>query len=143
VDGAFAVIVILIYLARQVGASNRLARAEAWGGPSSDISSANATFGVDPVFRKAMARLFAGGAERSDFDEDEAIVLDLYFVILANIYQQSYREVREGVLEEQAIEEFAARSLLGTRFFREGWLGYRRNLDAAFVECFEAKFDVG
>jgi hypothetical protein len=140
--GAFAVLATLIYLARQVTMSNRLARAEAWRGPHSDITGLNASFGVDPVFRRAMAKLFQGGAERTDFDEDEQIVLDFYFVSITHIYEQLYREVVEGVLKDGSVDNFAGHSLLTTRFFQTSWVRYKRNVDPGFAEYFDEKLAI-
>ena len=47
VVGATAVVVSLVYLATQVLVSNRLARAEAWRVPNSDLNAINATFSTD------------------------------------------------------------------------------------------------
>lgn len=49
-----AVVLSVVYLARQVEVSNRLARAEASRTPNSDLNALNASFGTDPVFRPAM-----------------------------------------------------------------------------------------
>ncbi len=51
IAGVIAVVVSLIYLARQVDIANRLARAEASRTPNSDLNLLNSTFGTDPVFR--------------------------------------------------------------------------------------------
>ncbi len=59
VVGAIATVASLIYLAVQVRASNRLARAEASRSPNSDLNSLNAAFGTDPTFRAAF-RLVLG-----------------------------------------------------------------------------------
>ena len=51
---AIATVATLIYLASQIRASNRLARAEASRTPNSDLNSLNAAFGTDPIFRAAI-----------------------------------------------------------------------------------------
>ncbi|MEE4147001.1 MAG: hypothetical protein V2I26_19505 [Halieaceae bacterium] len=54
IAAAIAVVLSLIYLARQVDIANRLARAEASRTPNSDLNALNATFGTDAVFRPAI-----------------------------------------------------------------------------------------
>ena len=61
--GAAAVVMSLVYLARQVRMSNRLARAEAYRSPNSDLNSLNATFSTDPIFRAAFRRAIEGASE--------------------------------------------------------------------------------
>lgn len=138
VIGAIAVVVSLVYLATQVTVSNRLARAEAWRVPSSDLSSLNATFATDPVFRSAQFKLYSQGADRSALSDDELIAMDMYMVSVLNIYEQLYREIREGILKEYAIRDFGASSMLDLRYFQKSWHLYKPALGKSFVEYFEA-----
>ncbi|MEZ5503450.1 MAG: hypothetical protein R3E50_12665 [Halioglobus sp.] len=137
VVGAAAVVVSLIYLASQVLVSNRLARAEAWRNPNSDLNAINATFSTDVVFRKALNDAFFENAVRADLNTDERIVLDMYIISLLNIYEQIYREIREGTLTVAAIQDFGARSVLAMPYFRESWPTYKRSLGPSFVAYFE------
>ena len=70
IAGALAVVASLAYLARQIAFSNRLAQAEAFRSPISDINSLNATFGMDPVYREAVFRVI-GGPSPVDLDADQ------------------------------------------------------------------------
>ena len=83
--GALAVVVSLIYLARQVGFSNRLAQAEAFRSPISDINSLNATFGMDPVFREAMFRVL-DGASPDDLGADQTQLVEVFLI---SIFKES------------------------------------------------------
>jgi hypothetical protein len=74
---AIGVVISLVYLARQVQTSNRLARAEAYRSPNSDLNSLNATFSTDPVFRAALRRALEG-ATRDELEADERTALDGY-----------------------------------------------------------------
>ena len=140
--GALAVVASLAYLAKQVRVSNRLARAEAWRSSNSDLNALNASFGTDPAFRSGMAKVLQDGAARDDLPVDERMAVSLYMLSVANIYEQLFREVREGVLNEAALE-FGGRSLFATPFFRSSWHVYKPNLGASFVSHFEASFDLG
>ena len=137
VVGAAAVVISLIYLATQVLVSNRLARAEAWRVPNSDLNSINATFATDIVFRDAMNRVFSENAGRADLDIDKCVILDMYLISVLNIYEQIYREIREGTLKEEAIQDFGARSMLAMQYFKDSWPNYKRSLGPSFVTYFE------
>lgn len=132
VVGATAVVVSLIYLAQQVRTSNRLARAEAYRSPNSDL---NATFSTDRAFRKAFRRALEG-ATREDMDPDERTVLDGYLISVTNIYEQLSRETREGIIESGS-DRFGARGLFALPYYRTSWSFYKLNLSVDFVNEFE------
>jgi hypothetical protein len=142
VAGAIAVVLSLMYLAHQVRTSNKLARAGAWRQPTSDLNSLNAAFAIDPVFRRALSRAYFEEAERSAFEPDEAMALDLYLVSITNLYEQLFREVREGVLDDRAMKDFGAQNLLKTAYYQSSWEVYRPNFGPSFVEYFESNFMV-
>src|SRR5512134_2191746 len=100
---AIATVATLIYLAVQVRASNRLARAEASRSPNSDLNSLNAAFGADPTFRTAF-RLVLGGATRDELQPEQRTVVDFYMVSVTNIQEQLAREVREGILDSDDLD---------------------------------------
>ncbi|MFK7977555.1 MAG: hypothetical protein AB8C02_15570 [Halioglobus sp.] len=138
VVGATAVVISLVYLASQVLVSNRLARAEAWRVPNSDLNSINAAFGTDPVFRRALQKAMYEDAKRTDCDTDECVALDMYLVSVLNIYEQIYREIREGTLKSDAIHDFGAKSLTKLPYFESSWFVYKRSLGPSFVSYFES-----
>jgi hypothetical protein len=140
VVGAAAVVVSLIYLARQVRTSNRLARAEAYRSPNSDLNTLNAAFSIDPVFRQAFRRAI-DGATRKQLEPDERTVLDGYLISVTNIYEQLDREIREEILDSESLG-FGAHGLFELPYFRISWGFYRQNLGSRFVESFEARFSL-
>jgi hypothetical protein len=135
VASAVAVVASLIYLARQLRMSNRLARAEAYRAPNSDLNSLNATFTVDAAFRAAFRKALHG-ATRDNLEPDEKTVLDGYLISVTNIYEQLAREGREGILDPGTLA-FQARGLLQLPYYRTSWAFYRQNLSPLFVEEFE------
>ena len=139
IAGAGAVVLSLIYLARQVALSNRLAQAEAWRTPISDLNSLNAAFGVDPEFREAIFRIM-DGAEPGDLGSDQAQVADLYIISLCNLYEQLFREVSDGVLDQRALTDFSGSALFELPFVRANWGSMRWRLGGPFVEYVEARF---
>ena len=139
IAGAGAVVLSLIYLARQVAFGNRLAQAEAWRTPMSDLNSLNAAFGVDPEFREAIFRVM-DGAEPKDLSSGQAQVADLYIISLCNLYEQLFREVSDGVLDQRALTDFAGSALFELPFVRANWGSMRWRLGRPFVEYVEARF---
>ena len=141
IAGALAVVVSLVYLARQIAFSNRLAQAEAFRSPISDINSLNATFGMDPVYREAVFKVI-DGASPDDLDSDEVQLVEIYLISVFNCYEQLFREVRRGVLEEKALSEFAGRFLFTLPFTLGRRSGMRQRLGPHFVEYIESSFDM-
>ena len=131
--GAAAVVVSLVYLARQVRMSNRLAQAEAWRNPVSDLNSLNATFGSDPAFGMALFRIL-DGSDGSDLDDGEATRVMIYLISVANIYEQLFREVRDGVLDGRALAEFTGSGVFDLPFLRANWAQVGPRLGQPFVE---------
>jgi len=138
VAGVLAVVVSLLYLSRQVRMSNQLARAEASRSPTSDLNMLNASFGVNPSFQSALRRAIEG-LERPDFEPDERVLLDLYFVSVTNIYEQLLREVREGILEENVLD-FGGKGLFELPFYRTSWPILKPFLSTSFAEEFERRY---
>jgi len=136
--GAAAVVISLVYLARQIRMSNRLAQAEAWRTAVSGVTTLNAAFGVNPRFDQLVTRVMQG-EDVSEFEPDDAAILTSHMVSIANIYEQVFREVRDGVLDQRALDEFfVGRFLFESRFFRTRWAGGIRNaLGKPFVEWAE------
>lgn len=139
--GAAAVVFSLVYLARQVRFSNRLAQAEAWRAPISDITGLNATYGLDPGFREAIFKVLEG-ASPDDLDPDETRLIEIFLVAVFNCHEQLFREVDRGVLERRALSEHGGSFLFTLPFTRERWVALRQRLGAPFVDYIESNFDM-
>jgi len=133
--GVVAVVVSLVYLARQVRMSNMLARAEASRSPTSDLNMLNASFGQNQNFQAALRKAIEG-QERPAFEEDDRVLLDLYFVSVTNIYEQLLKEHREGILGDDALD-FGGKGLFELPFYRTSWPILRPFLSSSFVVEFE------
>ena len=143
VVGAGAVVASLVYLARQIALSNKLARAEAYRQPNSDLTSLNATFTTIPVFNLALRRVFRG-ASRAEFNEEERAVLDAYMVSVSNLFEQLAREIREGILDADAFENFGGYGLIITQYYRTSWALYKNAgaMGKKFQNQLEELFDL-
>ena len=135
--GVALVIISLLYLSRQVKMSNRLARAEASRTPNSDLNMLNASFASNAEFRAALRKAIEG-QERPTFEPDDRVLLDLYLVSVTNIYEQLMREVREGILDEEALD-FGGRGLFELPFYRTSWPIMKPFLSSTFVVDFERR----
>ena len=140
VAGAVAVVVSLLYLSRQVRMGNQLARAEASRAPTSDLNMLNASFGQNPKFHAALRKAIEG-AERPQFEPDDRVLLDLYFVSVTNIYEQLTREVREGIIGQESLD-FGGKGLFELPFYRTSWPILKPFLSTPFVDEFEMRYSL-
>ena len=128
---AIATIVTLIYVAIQLRARNRLARAEASRAPNSDLNAINASFGTDPAFRTAYRKVL-DGATRTELDPDDRTLVDFYLISMINIHEQLAREVRSGVIDPATLD-FGANAVFQMPYCRTSWALYRDHLSSQFV----------
>ncbi len=135
---AIATVATLIYLAIQIRASNRLARAEASRVPNSDLNSLNSSFGTDPTFRTAMREIL-NGASRTDLEPDQRILMDFYLISITNIQEQLFREISAGILNPGALD-FGGAGLFLLPYYHTSWPLYRGYLTSVFVPEFETKY---
>lgn len=135
ITGAVAVFVSLIYLARQIRVSNRLARAEAYRSTNNAQNSLNATFAGDPVFRSAWRRCLEGAC-RKDLEEDERILIDGFLISVTNIHNQLLRESREGIVDPEECD-YDSNRLFSLPYYRDSWPFYRGFISSTLVEDFE------
>lgn len=137
--GAIAVIVTLIYLARQIAMSNKFAAAEAWRSRFSEFTSINAAYGVNPIFYHAIRKLGKGDL-MADLNEDEQALVNSWLISMLQIYEQLFREVRTGILDAAALDEYPGKSTFHFPFFKEQWPYYRTILLPSFTEFLEGKY---
>ena len=137
---AVATVATLFYLAVQIRASNRLARAEASRAPNSDLNTINSRFATDPGFQSALRKVL-GGTRRSELAPEERILVDLYLVSLTNIQDQLLREVRAGILDSDALD-FGGKGQFSTPYYRDSWPLYAGHLSSTFVSAFEARYEL-
>lgn len=137
---AIATVLTLIYLAVQIRTSNRLARAEASRLPNSDLNALNATFGTNSIYISAMRKVLLN-ATRAELEPDERSVIDHYLLSLTNIQEQLVREIREGILDPDALD-FGGAGLFKLPYYRTSWPLYRNYLSEKFVADFEIQYEL-
>ena len=139
--GAIAVIVTLVYLARQIAMSNRFAEAEAWRSRFSEFTSLNAAYGVNTNFYHAMSMVHGGGLQ-ADLNKDEQALVNSFLISSLQIYEQLFREVRSGILDPVALNDFPGHSAFRLPFFREQWPFYSKILTPSMVQHLEEKYQL-
>ena len=140
--GAAVVAITLIYLARQVSLSNRLAQAEAWRVLNTTNAGIGLTAAAIPEFRTALTRALDNGACRKDLGREEALTLSLFYDSLLNIYQQAFRDVSLGSLPERALQDVSSQ-LLALPYFEDAWPLLRGEYAQDFVTFVETRHGVG
>jgi len=139
--GAIAVIVTLIYLARQIAMSNKFAKADAWRSRFAEFTSLNAAYGVNPTFYHAMSKIHAG-ALKVELSGDEEALVNSFLISVLQIYEQLFREVKSEILDSVALEEFPGHSSFKLPFFREQWPFYSRILTSSLVKHLQERYDL-
>lgn len=138
-----SVVAGIVFLAAEMRQSNRLAQAEAWRASTSEVTTLNAAFGVNPRFDPLITRVMQG-EDVSSCELDDASIMTAYMASVGNVYEQLFREVRDGVLDQRALDEFfVGRFLFESPFFRTKWTEFLRDLwSDSFVEWVEETHDM-
>jgi len=137
---AIATVATLGYLGLQIRISNRLARAEASRIPNSDLNSINCSFGTNAAFLAALRQVLTG-AERSQLEPLDRTLIDMYLLSITNLQEQLLRELRAGIVGEDALD-FGGAGLFLLPYYRTSWPIYRSYLTADFVDQFERRYDL-
>ena len=133
---AIAIVISLIFVGFQIQQSNRIARAEAYRTPTSDINAINASFMSIPSFQTGFRKVIQGKS-RVDLGDDESLVVDSYLISLTNIFAQLSREIREGVLPSGAVDNFSGRDLLKSPYYKDSWPLFKNAFDPLYVKEYE------
>ena len=68
-------------------------------------------------------------------------MLDYYLISITNIQEQLAREIREGVLDPDALD-FGGAGLFLLPYYRTSWSLYRDYLSSSFVVAFEKQYEL-
>jgi hypothetical protein len=81
------------------------------------------------------------GAMLDDFKPEENLVIFASYVMTIRRIENIYVQVREGLVEEEAILRFRpAAGYFDSPYFREFWKGWRSNVEPEFLKYFESAF---
>ena len=81
------------------------------------------------------------GALSGEFAPDENLLIRATFVMTIRRIENIYVQVREGLVEEDAVLRFRpSKDYFETPYFQEFWAGWRLEVEPAFREFFEREF---
>ena len=77
-----------------------------------------------------------------DLKDDEESLVDSFLISTMQIYEQLFREVRAGILDPAALDEFTGESGFHLPYFKEKWPVYRKIILPSFAKFMEEKFSL-
>lgn len=81
------------------------------------------------------------GAVPDDFTAEENLVIGANYVMTIRRIENIYVQVREGLVEEEAILRFRpSKDYFESPYFRQFWKDWRPQMELAFREYFESEF---
>ena len=139
VIAAAAVVISLIYVARQVRESTRQARLGSMQALYAQMQAAGSLTASD----KDIARIFIDGLEggMASLEKYEAVQFGQLSTHVFKAYEEAYHYMKEGVIEEPRLHGFE-RSLLGVvtqRGFKDWWTNYRALFDPDFQAYLDSR----
>lgn len=82
-----------------------------------------------------------GGALSEEFTEVENLLIRATFVMTIRRIENIYVQVREGLVEEDAVLRFRpSKDYFATPYFKEFWESWRLEMEPEFREFFEREF---
>lgn len=81
------------------------------------------------------------GAMPGDFTPEENVLIDSGYVMTIRRIENIYVQVREGLIDEEAILRFRpSEDYFESPYFLQFWEGWRYQMEPAFLEYFETEF---
>lgn len=134
--GAIAVVASLLYVGNQVHQNNRIARAEAYRDVTLSWARMLHQWASDPPAAKAFMD-GGSGLRLDELPESTRYSYLLRHAALIRVLETIYRQVAEGVLEQEALEMFSGGS---TPLFRDAWFVLRGSYSRDFRAYVEERF---
>jgi len=133
--GALAVVASLLYVGNQVHQNNRIARAEAYRDVTLSWARMLHLWANDP----ATAKVFMDrtGMRLADLPDDVRNAYLLRHAAMVRVFETIYRQVAEGVLNEEALELLPSSS---SPLFQDSWNALRGSYSKDFRSFFESRF---
>jgi hypothetical protein len=128
--GAFAVVVSLLYLAKQIRSQNSQAKLSALHEMSKELREATAMFGtanISDIFVRA-------NQDYDSLSEAESVQLIVTVTNLLRAWENAYLENRDGYLDENVWEALSREYIqpMGAASFRHVWSIRKQNYDPSF-----------
>jgi hypothetical protein len=98
-------------------------------------------FADNEKLRPLWIRIRDDGALPDEFTPEENLIIGSGYVMTIRRMENIYVQVREGLVEEEAILRFRpSEDYFDSPYFLEFWQGWRHQMEPAFLEYFEAEF---
>ncbi len=140
VVGAFAVVVSLVYVGRQVRDNTRAMRSEGFRQASMTLAALLDNWAHDDQWIDLQGRIF-GGLRSSDMTPLERGRAGLRSQAFLEYVLGIHWQVREGILPPSAYQ-LAGKPALETPYMREMWAKWRTHFPEHFVQALEAEYDI-
>jgi hypothetical protein len=139
--GAVAVVASLLYVARQVKQSNRIARAEAFRAAMLKAADMMEDWCQDPGWTAQFVRMRFQGLRRGDMNAEERAKGGIHMQAMVWMYAAIHRDVQVGILPPSAYETMPSETFR-MPYMKEVWPLLREDHSEEFREFFEARFDL-
>jgi hypothetical protein len=137
-----AVVVSLLYLARQMKQSTATARAAAYQSFVEQQGALTMAFLTNSRLTDVFTRAVVKRASLSEFSEVDRTAVIMLCALQARIYEVMFRQVREGVLDDSALHLVAGISFLNSPAWTEVWPMVSPALTPEFVAYFNEQHSV-
>ncbi|HET9948922.1 MAG TPA: hypothetical protein VFQ22_08375 [Longimicrobiales bacterium] len=126
-------VISLVYVGRQVRDTNSATRAQAYQALVAQLAVLQTTAAQNERISTAYHHVLFENAGLDDFGEADAMSLSLLFAAQARVYEAVYRQAREGVLDESALQMLSGLRILRTRAWTDAWRTLADTLDEESV----------
>lgn len=138
--GTLAVIVSLVYVARQLRQSNDLARAQALQMISLEIARLYASWSHDDRAMELLHGIMYDGTRRAHMAPGEMMKMSSNLLAIVRIYDAAYRSMQLKIISEADIELMMLPTVFHIPFVVDSWASWRPNLSKDFVGHMETRF---
>ena len=137
--GAIAVVASLLYVGGQVHQNNRIARAEAYRDVTLSWAKMLHLWANDPAAAKVLVN-FGGDIVLADLPEDVRNPYLLRTAATIRVFETIYRQVTEGIFEEDALDMLWGQAAANTPLFQDAWRVLRGSYSPTFRNFVEERY---
>jgi len=137
--GTIAVVISLLYLARQMRQGTATARAAAYQSFAEQQGALTIAFLADPRLTSVFHRVVVKRESMTTFDDLDKTAATMMCVLQARIYDTMYRQVRDGILNPEDLNLLANITYLTSPAWRDAWPRVSHAFSPDFVAYFNER----
>jgi hypothetical protein len=137
--GTIAVVISLLYLARQMRQGTATARAAAYQSFAEQQGALTIAFLADPRLTSVFHRVVVKRESMTTFDDLDKTAGTKMCVLQARIYDTMYRQVRDGILNPEDLNLLANITYLTSPAWRDAWPRVSHAFSPDFVAYFNER----